>query len=169
MRILDVGCGNAKAEGAIGIDHNPASQADVVADLDHYPYPFPDRSFDRIIARSIIEHVESPVRFLEELHRLLAPGGTIHIETPHYTHRHSWEDPTHRHHFSSESIRMLCDPRSSVYKGFYKGFELRIVREEYTLTSFGKVLSALFGMRWYEKRLAYLFPIKLMKFTLERV
>ena len=33
-RILDVGCGIHKQPGAIGIDRNPASRADVIVDLD---------------------------------------------------------------------------------------------------------------------------------------
>ena len=45
MMILDVGCGIRKQPGAIGIDRNPASRADVLADLDHSPYPFADSSF----------------------------------------------------------------------------------------------------------------------------
>jgi len=47
-RILDVGCGIHKQPGAIGIDRNPASRADVLADLDRFPYPFGDSSFDRL-------------------------------------------------------------------------------------------------------------------------
>jgi len=45
MRILDVGCGINKKAGAIGVDRNPASRADVIANLDHFPYPFRDSSF----------------------------------------------------------------------------------------------------------------------------
>ena len=47
MKILDVGCGIHKYPGAIGVDRNPASRADVICDLDHFPYPFADSSFDR--------------------------------------------------------------------------------------------------------------------------
>ena len=37
LRTLDVGCGIHKQPGAIGIDRNPASRADVLCDLDRYP------------------------------------------------------------------------------------------------------------------------------------
>ena len=40
MRVLDVGCGINKKAGAIGVDRNPASRADVIAELDHFPIPF---------------------------------------------------------------------------------------------------------------------------------
>jgi hypothetical protein len=39
-RTLDVGCGINKYSGAIGIDRNPRSRADVLCDLDRFPYPF---------------------------------------------------------------------------------------------------------------------------------
>ena len=46
-RTLDVGCGINKYPGSIGIDRNPHTRADVLCDLDHFPYPFRDGSFDR--------------------------------------------------------------------------------------------------------------------------
>ena len=57
LRTLDVGCGIHKQPGAIGIDRNPASRADVLADLDRFPYPFADSAFDRLTAIHVIEHV----------------------------------------------------------------------------------------------------------------
>ena len=39
-KILDVGCGQNKYPGAIGIDSNPRANADVTHDLGVLPYPF---------------------------------------------------------------------------------------------------------------------------------
>ena len=93
MRTLDVGCGIRKQPGSIGIDRNPASRADVLVDLDRFPYPFADNSFDRIIVIHVIEHVSDVIRAMEEFHRLARPGGTVRIETPHYTDFSSFCDP----------------------------------------------------------------------------
>jgi 2-polyprenyl-3-methyl-5-hydroxy-6-metoxy-1,4-benzoquinol methylase len=57
LKILDVGCGRNKTPGAVGIDNNPRSAADVIHDLDRFPYPFPDDEFDLIVGNQIIEHV----------------------------------------------------------------------------------------------------------------
>ena len=46
MKIFDVGCGANKTEGAIGLDHNPRTNADVIHDLGELPYPFPDNEFE---------------------------------------------------------------------------------------------------------------------------
>jgi len=85
MRILDVGCGVNKQTGSIGIDRNPDTRADVLCDLDHRFYPFRDDSFDEVRAVHVVEHVSDVIRFMEELHRVVRPGGTIHVVTPHYT------------------------------------------------------------------------------------
>ncbi len=43
--------------------------------------PFPDNSFDRIIAREVIEHVMDPALMLKEVSRILKPGGIAVITT----------------------------------------------------------------------------------------
>ena len=57
MKTLDVGCGVRKYPGSIGIDRNRSSNADVICDLDFFPYPFADHSFDHLRAIHVIEHV----------------------------------------------------------------------------------------------------------------
>ena len=105
MRVLDVGCGINKYPGAIGLDNNPASRADVLADLDRFPYPFCSGAFDGLRAIHVIEHVADVIKTMEEFHRLVKPGGRVHIETPHYTDYSSFCDPTHKHHLNSFSFR----------------------------------------------------------------
>lgn len=105
LRVLDVGCGIRKHPGSIGLDRNPDSRADVIADLDRFPYPFADSSFDEIRAVHVIEHVADVIRTMEEFHRLLRPGGEAYLATPHYTDFSSFCDPTHRWHLNSFSFR----------------------------------------------------------------
>ncbi|HOK44911.1 MAG TPA: class I SAM-dependent methyltransferase [Bryobacteraceae bacterium] len=123
MRILDVGCGINKAPGAIGIDRNPASAADVLCDLDHFPYPFRDNSFDRLEAVHVIEHVSDVIRTMEEFHRLVRPGGRIRVVTPHYTDFSSYCDPTHRWHLNSFSFRYFGENHGGF--GYYSPVRFR--------------------------------------------
>jgi SAM-dependent methyltransferase len=104
-RVLDVGCGINKYPGAIGIDRIAGTRADVLGDLDRFPYPFRDNSFDEVRAIHVIEHVADVIRSMEEFHRLLRNGGTVFIATPHYTDFSSFCDPTHRWHLNSFSFR----------------------------------------------------------------
>ncbi len=123
MRILDVGCGVNKQPGAIGLDRNPASRADVLADLDRYPYPFRDSAFDGLVAIHVIEHVGDVIRTMEEFHRLVRPGGLVRIETPHYTDFSSFCDPTHRWHLNSYSFRYFGEDHGGF--GYYSHCRFR--------------------------------------------
>ena len=105
--VLDVGCGRFKYPGAIGIDRLESTDADVQHDLDLLPYPFEDGSFDTVIARHVLEHLEAPLEVLTELHRITRSGGIVTVITPHFSSPTSWTDPTHRHHFSSRSFDYL--------------------------------------------------------------
>lgn len=44
--------------------------------------PFPDGSFDRVIASEVLEHIPDDAGALAELARVLRPGGTIAITVP---------------------------------------------------------------------------------------
>ena len=52
----------------------------VVADATELPYP--DASFDRIIAAEVLEHIVDDERAIAELARVLRPGGTIAVTVP---------------------------------------------------------------------------------------
>jgi SAM-dependent methyltransferase len=113
--VLDLGCGLAKAPGAIGLDISSDTAADIVHDLDVFPYPIDDRSFDQILLQDVIEHVGDPIRLFEELHRIARPGARIQLRTPHFSSVLAYGDPTHRHYFSTIAIRSLAEPRFSHY------------------------------------------------------
>jgi len=124
-RILDLGCGKNKYPGAIGVDHNPRTDADVLCDLSRLPYPFRDSSFDEIRAVHLVEHLADVIGFMEEAHRLLRPGGRLFLITPHYTDSGSFRDPTHRWHLNSFSFYYFTDPREY---GFYSRARFREAR-----------------------------------------
>jgi len=155
MRILDLGCGPNKAAGPIGLDHHPASDADVLANIEGGYFPFADNSFDRVICSHVIEHMRYPVGLMEEIWRVLKAGGTVQIKTPHYTHWTSWGDPTHYHHFGSHALRQFTYQSTVYYKCNYSmvSMDLRC----HTITA--KAMKALFGQERYERSFAKFFPI----------
>jgi SAM-dependent methyltransferase len=122
-KILDVGCGVNKYPGAIGIDRNFRTKADVIVELDRYPYPFRDSSFDQVRAIHVIEHVGDVIRTMEEFHRLARPGGRVILETPHYTDFSSFCDPTHRWHLNTYSFRYFGDDNGGY--GYYSNARFR--------------------------------------------
>ncbi len=46
------------------------------------PLPFEDCSFDYVITFQVIEHIKDDARFVEEIHRVLRPGGSLIVSTP---------------------------------------------------------------------------------------
>ncbi len=104
LKILDIGCGRNKWPGSIGLDIAPLEGVDVVHDLNQYPYPFPSEWFDRIRVIHVIEHIQSVLRAMEEIHRIAKAGAEVEIVTPHHTDSSSWQDPSHLWHLNSRSF-----------------------------------------------------------------
>ncbi|HLI45197.1 MAG TPA: class I SAM-dependent methyltransferase [Acidimicrobiales bacterium] len=46
--------------------------------------PFPDGSFDRVIAAEVLEHIPDDVRAMAELARVVRPGGRLAVTVPRY-------------------------------------------------------------------------------------
>jgi SAM-dependent methyltransferase len=103
-RILDLGCGNAKVEGAVGVEITALSGVDVIADLSHFPYPFADNTFDEIHMLDVIEHIPNTIRVMEEIWRMAVPDAHVFIRVVNWNHRYTAMDPTHVRAFTENSF-----------------------------------------------------------------
>jgi SAM-dependent methyltransferase len=136
-RVLDIGCGANKVAGAIGMDVNTRSAADVIHDLDDLPYPFADDEFDEVIGRHVIEHVHDPMAVMCELHRITRRGGIVKLVAPHWTNPDFATDLAHRNHLNSYSFRNLTDERAVFH--FYTDVRFRQRRVRVTLVNLWKL------------------------------
>ena len=85
-RVLNLGAGlDRSIPGAVTVDLVAKTNPDVVHDLDVYPWPFETDSFDQVICREVIEHLEDVIKAMEEMHRITRPGGIVHIEGEEWT------------------------------------------------------------------------------------
>ena len=109
FKILDFGCGRRKRPHSIGIDVNPRSDADIIHDLDIFPYPFPNNYFDEIYSDNVLEHLTDVLLVMNELHRIAKPKAKIFITVPFYAHRNASTDPTHKHFFGVHSFDYLIE------------------------------------------------------------
>ena len=173
-RTLDAGCGINKYPGAIGIDSNPVSHADVIVNLEKFPWPFEAGSFENVRAIHVIEHLSDVVGAMEEFHRLLRPGGVLRIETPHYTDYSSFCDPTHKQHLNSFSFRYFGENHGGF--GYYSRARFREKSVRVTLLSLWKWLGFEFLVnhsRWFRRfwefYLCYVIRGKAMEFEFEPV
>lgn len=108
---LNLGAGQRIIEGAVNHDrikHRP--EIDMAFDLDDIPWPVADGSFDAIDARSVFEHLRPTlIEVCDECWRILRPGGRLVLVYPIVGQITSYEDPTHRWHWTLHSIDYL-DP-----------------------------------------------------------
>ena len=95
---LDFGCGPHKRDGFTGVDRTAFVGVDVVCDLACEVWPWADGSVDEAHASHFLEHLTAPqrVHFFNELYRVLKPGGTCQIITPHWASNRAYGDPTHQ-------------------------------------------------------------------------
>lgn len=96
-RILDIGCGSATFAAqspdyewhGIDWDISPAAGKPITAivhNVEQFPYPHEDHSFDAITCSELIEHCFDPVAIHKEVRRLLKREGSYFLSTP----RHEW-------------------------------------------------------------------------------
>jgi SAM-dependent methyltransferase len=114
-RILDAGAGEGRFKCLfpnaffVGIDFaqgDPSwdySRLDVIGVLEKLP--FPDTSFDHVLSIVVMEHTPEPARVIKELHRVLKPGGMVHMVVPHMWEEH--QKPYDFFRFTSSGIRYL--------------------------------------------------------------
>lgn len=159
---LDVGCELTRAEaGAIGMDRVGSPGVEVVWDVDDFPWPFPDGTFARVHMSHIIEHVESIIDVLREVHRVSCAGGDLFVTTPHYSSHNSYTDPTHKHHLAAATFEYFTDRSFATFVGPGSGFQLVHVKltfgGNFVLDGLGRWLARR-NLKWYERHAAWVFP-----------
>jgi ubiquinone/menaquinone biosynthesis C-methylase UbiE len=149
-RVLDAGCGRylkfskelSDAAEVVGIDLEPTLETNnrqapfgVRGDLSRLP--FPPESFDMVISRSVVEHLEDPCRVFREFHRVLRPQGKAIILTPNkydYVSLIASITPysVHRRLVS----KIFRSPEDDVYPTLYRANTLRAIGKAFRAAGF---------------------------------
>lgn len=109
--VVDLGCGATKQwPGNLGLDIHPAPGVDAVADLSG-SLPLADDSVDVLFAVHILEHLIDFLPLLDECHRVLRPGGVLHVMSPWWRHVNAVADPTHVRLLDVQTIKGVCGQR----------------------------------------------------------
>jgi 2-polyprenyl-3-methyl-5-hydroxy-6-metoxy-1,4-benzoquinol methylase len=126
-RLLEVGCGRGdfldiarESFQVYGVEPNPelAQAAERLAPIHcGVVESFPDGDFDVVATFHVIEHVDSPRRFMTALATRTKPGGFVVVETPNIRSlpfrllRSSWRQfiPEHYYFFDPSTIQQLME------------------------------------------------------------
>ena len=110
---LDIGCGENKQPGFIGIDYRKLPGVDIVHDLEKFPWPIKSNSVLIAIASHVVEHIQPThgifIDFMNEVWRVLVPDGEFAIVTPYGGSPGYWQDPTHINGVTENTLRYF-DP-----------------------------------------------------------
>lgn len=92
---LNLACGLRREDGYKGIDIIPGDAVDIVMDLESFPWDIKSESVEDMLCYHYIEHTKDLIKFMNECHRILKPGGVLRIIAPYYSSIRAWQDPTH--------------------------------------------------------------------------
>jgi len=163
---LNLGCGNKRKDGFLGVDKYPCDAVDKIADLNE-ALPFEDSTIDEVWMDNIIDHIPDIPKIMQEIPRICKKGAQVTVITPHYTSIASWRDPTHIHHLCYFSMDHFEKESVKHYTG--GGFTILQRR-----LSFGGGVMGLLGRlifsispKAYEAKWSFIFRASTLKFVLQ--
>lgn len=131
-RVLDIGCGAGYGSAELANAAVSVTGIDISADAvayatEHYArpnltfqqasavsLPFPDASFDLVVAFEVIEHLTDWQLLIAEARRVLAPAGQFVVSTPNKSYyaesrRLDGPNPFHEHEFEYEEFKLALE------------------------------------------------------------
>lgn len=138
LRKLNLGAGEDRKEGYINLDWSELAKPDVVHDLNVFPYPFEDSSFDEIYASHVLEHLDRPFGVMREFHRILAPGGVLILKVPHFSRGF-----THAEHAHGFDVSFPLYFNKHFTRSGYFGVDFRLEKMELHWMAFFHLLPAM--------------------------
>ena len=114
---LYVGGAGRAVPGYINLDLFALPGVDVAADAEQLP--FPDGIFTHVECDAVLEHVRDPRRVMDELLRVLAPGGYLHLVTPFCHPFHEY--PKDYRRFTLDGLRELAQGLDPIAEGWRTG------------------------------------------------
>lgn len=131
-RVLDVGCGAGYGSAELANSASSVTGIDIGADAVAYAtenysrpnlsfqeagataLPFPEDSFDLVVAFEVIEHLSDWEQLITEARRVLSPGGQFVVSTPNKAYyaesrRMTGPNPFHEHEFEFEEFKQALE------------------------------------------------------------
>lgn len=178
---IDIGCGNKKKVGRIGIDQVDLPEIDIVADIEQGLSFLPDHSVDEIHCRSVLEHITNFEHLLSEIMRVLKKNGRAYIFVPHFSNPYYYSDPTHLRFFGLYTFYYYVDTKYQIRRKvpcFYSDLRIQIISQRLIFRSkfglfrflrkaFGRIINlCTYFQEYYEEHLVYTIPAHGIEFVI---
>lgn len=183
--MLELGCGpNKRFPESIGIDAIDYDCVDVVGDLYDVLAEIPSGSVEFVHTAHVFEHLPDLTRMVNELGRVVAPGGRIEIAVPHFSNPFFYSDPTHKAYFGLYTFSYYAEDRvlSRRVPAYVRNPALALIdvtlvfrgdRRRYLMYAVRRMVHALvnsttYTKEFYEEFLPFLFPCYEIVYVLTR-
>jgi SAM-dependent methyltransferase len=116
--VLNIGSGNSPRQtGILNVDILDYDNVDIICDI--HSLPFKDKSIDAVLNIAVLEHVKSPQLVLNEIYRVLKPGGKVFSVVPFMQPFHA--SPNDFQRYTLPGIEFLHIDFEKVDSGVYSG------------------------------------------------
>lgn len=111
--LLDVGSGRSRRyeKACVNVtsyktmDVDERGQPDVIGSAE--AIPFPDATFESVLCTQVLEHLPHPVKAIEEMYRVLKPGGLCLLTAPQWNELH--EEPHDYFRYTKYGLQTLFE------------------------------------------------------------
>jgi len=180
-KLLDLGCNKGthfrKFESlgfdCYGVDIRKDIESDKVSicNIEKDKLPFDKNTFDFVWSKSVIEHVSNADNLLNEVYRVLKPGGVCVLMTPDWESQmsHFWEDYTHVKAWTGKSLANALRMKGfdAVCEKFY---QLPFIWKNPQLKIIPRILSVCpQSWKWKDKSMSNGKDRKLIRFSKEQM
>jgi len=170
---LNLAVGMKAEEGYINTDIRKFKGVDKVFNLNKYPYPFTDNSFEEIKIFNSIHIIENLVRFLEEIYRIAKPNSILKIEASFFLSTENANDPYKKTDIGYNTFEMFdadLDYEDCYYrpKATFKTIKREWIFSDNPYLKWLSFLPNIFP-KFYSRFLYFYFPSNKLYFELQTI
>ena len=138
---LNLGCGNKRLAGYVNVDLVSYGSVDIIADLNHTPFPFNEDAFEEVVCDHILAHLNSFHKAIMEIVRITKDGGRIKVYASYFPSTKWFGDPDHKIPFGWRTFdgytKIVGKPK------FYEKWKLKHA------TNYGAGFPFIMEKRWF--------------------
>lgn len=113
---LNLGAGEDYREGWINVDNRGNVKKDTAWDINKFPYPFKDDTFNYALLSMVLEHVEEPIKVLKEIIRVCKHDAVIKVIVPHANSYANNSDLQHKARFTEHTFNLFHLTEYEIYE-----------------------------------------------------